>query len=76
MSTRGFLIEILLHIYNVQQIEVIFSFLFNCLTHKLCKHLVEVYDYDVMTSKIIQPIAFRNYTKYPTKVLQKKNNII
>ena len=27
MSTRGFLIEILLHIYNVQQTEVISGFL-------------------------------------------------
>ena len=31
MSTRGFLIEILLHIYNVQQTEVISVFLFTLL---------------------------------------------
>ena len=35
MSTRGFLIEILLHIYNVQQTEVTFDFLFTSITHKL-----------------------------------------
>ena len=35
MSTGGFLIEILLHIYNVQQAEVISSFLFTFITHKL-----------------------------------------
>ena len=35
MSTRGFLIEILLHIYDVQQTEVIPGFLFTFITHKL-----------------------------------------
>ena len=35
MSTRGFLIEILLHIYNIQQKEVISGFLFTFITHKL-----------------------------------------
>ena len=35
MSTRGFLTEILLHIYNVQQTEVISDFLFTFITHKL-----------------------------------------
>ena len=35
MSTRGFLIEILLHIYNVQYTEVISGFLFTFITHKL-----------------------------------------
>ena len=42
MSTRSFLIEILLHIYNVQQTEVIAGFLFTFITHKLCEHLVGV----------------------------------
>ena len=32
---RGFLIEILLRIYNVQQTEVISGFLFTFITHKL-----------------------------------------
>ena len=32
---RGFLILILLHIYNVQQTEVISGFLFTFITHKL-----------------------------------------
>ena len=32
MSTRGCLIEILLHIYNVQQTEVISGFLFSFIT--------------------------------------------
>ena len=34
MSTRAFLIEILLHIYNVQQTEVVSGFLFTFITHK------------------------------------------
>ena len=43
MSTRGSLIEILLHIYNVQQTEVISGFLFTLITHKLWEHLVSVF---------------------------------
>ena len=43
MSTRSFLIEILLHIYNAQQIEVISGFLFTFIPHKLWEHLVGVY---------------------------------
>ena len=43
MSTRGFLIEILLHIYNVQQAEVIAGFLFTFITQKLWGHLVGVF---------------------------------
>ena len=35
MSTRAFLTEILLHIYNVQQTEVISGFLLTYITHKL-----------------------------------------
>ena len=35
MSTRAFLIEILLHIYNVQLTEVISGFLLIYITHKL-----------------------------------------
>ena len=34
MSARGFLIEILLHTYNVQQTEVIYGYLFTFITHK------------------------------------------
>ena len=56
MSTRGSLMEILLHVYNLQQKEVI--------------------DYDVTTLKIIHPITFLNYTKYPMKVLRNKNNFM
>ena len=43
MSTRGSLIEILLQIFNVQQTEVIFGFLFTIITHKLWEHLVRVF---------------------------------
>ena len=43
MSTRGFLIEILLHIYNVQQTEVISGFLFTFITHKFWEQLVIVF---------------------------------
>ena len=43
MSTRGFLTEILLHIYNVQQTEVISGFLFTFITHKLWEHLAGVF---------------------------------
>ena len=35
MSARGFLTEILLHVYNVQQTEVISGFLFTFITHQL-----------------------------------------
>ena len=42
MSTRGYLIEIILHIYNVQQVEAIFGFLFSFITHKLWEHSVGV----------------------------------
>ena len=35
MSTRGFLIEILLHKYNAKQTEVISDFLFTFITYKL-----------------------------------------
>ena len=42
MSTRGFLIEILLHIYNIQQTEVISGFLFTVFSHKLLEHLLRV----------------------------------
>ena len=41
MPTRCFLIEILLHIYNLQQAEVISVFLFTFIAHKLWEHLVE-----------------------------------
>ena len=40
ISTRGSLFEILLHIYIVQQTEVIFGFLFTFITHKLWEHLI------------------------------------
>ena len=40
MSTRSFQIEILYHIYNVQQAEVISGFVFTFITHKLWEHLV------------------------------------
>ena len=43
MSTRGFLIEILLHICNVQQAEVISGFLFAFITHKSWEHLAGVF---------------------------------
>ena len=43
MSTRGFLIETLLHIYNVQQTEVISGFLFTFINHKLWEHFVRVF---------------------------------
>ena len=43
MSTRGFLIEILLYIYHVQQAEKISGFLFTFITHKLLEHLVGVF---------------------------------
>ena len=35
MLARDFLIEIVLHVYNVQQTEVISGFLFTFITHKL-----------------------------------------
>ena len=43
LSRRGFLVEILLHIYNVQQAEVISGFLLTFITHKLWEHLVGVF---------------------------------
>ena len=86
MSTRGFVIEILLHIYNVQQTEVISGFLFTFITimrafsRSFYCSLIHIQtffnDYDVTTLKIIHPITFRNSTKHPIKVLQNKNNIM
>ena len=82
MSTRGFLIEILLHVYNVQQTEVISGFLFTFITimrtfsRSLYCSLIPIQtffnDYDVTTVKIIHPITFRNSTKHPIKVLRNK----
>ena len=43
MSARGFLIETLLHGYNVQQTEVISGFLFTFITYQLWEHLVGVF---------------------------------
>ena len=43
MSTKGFLIEILLHRYNVQQTDVMPGFLFTFITHKLKDHLFGVF---------------------------------
>ena len=41
MATRGFLIEISLHRYNLERTEVIIpGFLFTFITHKLLEHLV------------------------------------
>ena len=88
MSTRGFLIEILLHLCNVQQAEVISVFLFNFITQQIMRtfsryfycfliHIQTFFnDYDVTTLKIIHPITFPNYTKHPIKVLRNKNNIM
>ena len=88
MSTKGFLIEILLHIYHAQQKEVISSFLFSFITHEIWEHLIGVFtvsryifkvlfnDYDITALKIIYPITFRSYTKHPIKVLRNKNNIM
>ena len=42
MATRSFLIEISLHLYNVQQAELISDFLFTVITHKLLGYLVGV----------------------------------
>ena len=43
LSTRGFLIEILLHRYNPERTEVISGFLFIFITHKLQEHLFETF---------------------------------
>ena len=79
MSTRGFLIEILLHIYNVQQTEVISGFSFTTFSRSFYFSLIHIQtffnDY-VTTLKIIHPITFRNSTKHPIKVLRNKNNIM
>ena len=80
MSTRGFQIEILLHIYNVQETEVISGFLFTTFSRSFYCSLIHIQtffnDYDVTTLKIIHPITFRNSTKQPIKVLRNKNNIM
>ena len=43
MSTKGFLIQIFLHIDNVRQTEVISGFLFTFVTHRLWEHLVRIF---------------------------------
>ena len=65
MSTIGFLIEILLHIYNVQQTEVISGFYSQTMrtfSRGFYFFLIHVQtffnDYDVTTLKIIHPITF------------------
>ena len=42
MSAKGFLIKILLNIYNVQQTDTISGFLLTFITHKLWENLVGV----------------------------------
>ena len=78
MSTRGFLIEILLHKCNVQQAGVISVFypfyylrIMRTFNRSLYYFLFKRYfhDCDVTTLKIIHPITFRNYKKHPIKVL-------
>ena len=86
MSTRGFLIEILLHIYNVQQasnLRLFIHFYYLQIVRKLSEFLLfpDTYskfffnDYDVTTSKTVRPITFQNYVKHPIRVLRNKNNI-
>ena len=88
MSTRGFLIEILLHRHNAQQavvisgfsIHVYYSQIMKTFSQSICCFLINIQiffnDYDVTTLEIIHPITFRNYTKHPMKVLRNKINII
>ena len=81
MSTRGFLIEILLYRYNAEhkkvicfiihlyysQIKITFSQNIYC-----CLYILNFsHDYDVTTLEIIRTITFRKYTKHPIKALQK-----
>ena len=42
MSAKGFLIKILLNIYNAQQTDTISGFLLTFITHKLWENLVGV----------------------------------
>ena len=87
MSSRGFLIEILLHKYNAQQTEAIFfkqffihfyySQILRTFSRSFYYFLFKLFfnDCDVTaSSRIIHSIAFRNYEKHPIKVLQ--NNIL
>ena len=88
MSTRGFLIEILLHRHNAQQavvisvfsIHVYYSQIMKTFSQSICCFLINIQiffnDYDVTTLEIIHPITFRNYTKHPIKKLQSENNIM
>ena len=43
MSARDFLIDILLHRYDVQQTKVIAGFLSTFITHKIYEHLVTAF---------------------------------
>ena len=87
MSTRGFLIEILLQRHNAEHREIIPTFLFTFITRRLQEHLVGhlllsntfsnfFHDYDVTALKIIDPITFRKYAKHSIKVLRNKNKIL
>ena len=82
MSTRSFLSEILLHIYYVQQTEVIFYYsqIMRTFIRSFYCFLIHIQtffnDYDVTTLKMIHSITFRNYTKHPIKVLRNKYNIM
>ena len=71
MSTRVFLIEILLRRYNAEHTKIISAFLFSYITHLLKEHFVRTFtvsyyifkllfqDYDVMTLEVTYLITFR-----------------
>ena len=70
MSTRGFLIEILLHIYRILLHIYTIMRTFSRSVYCSLIHIQTFFnDYDVTTLKIIHPITFRNSTKHPIKVL-------
>ena len=80
MSTRGFLIEILLHIYNVQQtsnLRLFIHFYYLQIVRKLSELLrfpdtySKFFFNDVTTLQVIKQNRERNFVKHETNILCK-----
>ena len=63
MSAKGFLIKILLNIYNVQQTDTISCFLFTFITHKLWENLVGVFTVSQYIFKVLFKVGLSTSKK-------------
>ena len=85
MSTRGFLIKILLHRCNAEHTKIISAFLFTYITHKLKENLVRTFTvpgtflnfFTIMMSRL-QKLLIQSHLEsiHSThSVLRNKNNL-